>query len=277
MNIKDKIKEKANNIEYNKDIVDVLNWKYEYIDSVSIPTKTSVTKLKELEHENIVAKILETKQDNSNEEKLKNGKQKMTVLNYLSNEGENEESLKLEDRPKFLMGEEKITGSKRGTLMHLCMQKMKENKEYSVEDIKALVFELVQKEIILPNEAEAININQLLEYTKSDLWKELKDAKEIHKEEPFYLNVSAKEVFESSVDDFILVQGIIDLFFINKNDELILIDYKTDYIKPGEEKVLIEKYKKQLELYKRALESGLKRKVNKMYIYSTVLNKNIDI
>ena len=275
INIIDKINEKANNVKYNKDIVDILNWKYEYIDSISIPTKTSVTKLKELEQENIVSKIVETKQESSNEETFKNGKQKMVILNYLSNEGENEESVKLADKPKFLMGEEKVTGSKKGTLMHLCMQKMKENKEYLVEDIKELVYELVQKEIILPNEAEAINIKQLLEYTKSDLWKELKSAKEIHKEEPFYLNVSAKEMFESNVDDFILVQGIIDLFFISKNDELVLVDYKTDFINPGEEKKLIAKYKKQLELYKRALENGMVRKVDKMYIYSTCLNRSI--
>jgi len=275
-NIIDKIKEKANNIKYNKDIVEILNWKYKYINSTSMPTKTSVTKLKELEQENIVGEILKTKEE-SEVKKIENGKQKMIVLNHLNDESENGESLKLEDKPKFLMGEEKITSSKKGTLMHLCMQKMIESKEYSIEDIKSLVYELVQKEIILPNEAEAINIKQLFEYTKSNLWTDLKNAKEIHKEEPFYLNISAKEVFESDGDDWILVQGIIDLYYLNRKDELILVDYKTDYINPGEEKVLIEKYKRQLELYKRALESGTGKKVAEMYIYSTVLNKCITI
>ena len=72
-----------------------------------------------------------------------------------------------------------------------------------------------------------------------------------------------------------MVQGIIDLYYINEKDELILVDYKTDYVK--EEKELIEKYKVQLELYKKALEESLDRKVEKIYIYSTQLNKAIEI
>ena len=54
--------------------------------------------------------------------------------------------------------------------------------------------------------------------------------------------LSAKEIYElnesndiekvqvnQNSDDKILVQGIIDLYYINKNDELILLDYKTDF------------------------------------------------
>ena len=40
---------------------------------------------------------------------------------------------------------------------------------------------------------------------------------------------------------------------------------------------LIEKYKVQLELYKRALEKSLKRRVDKVYIYSMALGKEIKI
>ena len=65
------------------------------------------------------------------------------------------------------------------------------------------------------------------------------------------------------------------MYYINEKDELILVDYKTDYVK--EEKELIEKYKVQLELYKKALEESLDRKVEKIYIYSTQLNKAIEI
>ena len=52
---------------------------------------------------------------------------------------------------------------------------------------------------------------------------------------------------------------------INKNDELVLVDYKTDYVQKGEEQELIDKYKEQLNLYKEALENSLGRKVNKNY------------
>ena len=228
-----------------------MNWKYKFADSISIPTKTSVTQVKELEQE----KKFKFQKHNIETDELSN--------------------ISIKDSPKFLAKEEKVTGAKKGTLMHLCMQKMIEKMDYSFDDIKNLIQDLVKKEIILPNEAEAINIKQLLQYTKSNLWNELKNAKEIHKEQPFYLNMSAKEIFGMENDDYILVQGIIDLYYINSNNQLILVDYKTDYINEKEEKQLIIKYKKQLELYKRALEKSTGKVVEKVYIYSTVLNKEI--
>mgnify|MGYP002591019258 FL=1 len=136
---------------------------------------------------------------------------------------------------------------------------------------------LCAKNIITENEKEAIQINKLYEYTKSSLWNELKSAKEINKEKPFYINILAKDVFELDTDETILVQGIIDLYYINKNNELILVDFKTDYIKEGEEDKLVKKYNKQLEIYKKALESSLKREVVHTYIFSMQLNKLIEL
>ena len=76
-------------------------------------------------------------------------------------------------------------------------------------------------------------------------------------------------------DEDILVQGVIDLFFIDKDDKLILVDYKTDYVQNENE--LVEEYKGQLDLYKEALEQSLNKKVDKMCIYSVYLNKLIEI
>ena len=237
----------------NEDIIKKLKWKYEYIDSILIPTKTSVTKIKELENENI-SSLEETAE-------IKNIQEYKMLTN----------------KPKFLNKEEKITSSKKGTLMHLCVQKMNEKEEYNIEKLQIMVDGLCAKNIITENEKEAIQINKLYEYTKSSLWNELKSAKEINKEKPFYINILAKDVFEIDTDETILVQGIIDLYYINKNNELILVDFKTDYIKEGEEDKLVKKYNKQLEIYKKALESSLKREVVHTYIFSMQLNKLIEL
>ena len=133
---------------------------------------------------------------------------------------------------------------------------------------------MVNKEIILKEEAEQIPIVGLLKYVQSYLWKELKDAKEVHKEEPFYMFVQANRIDETyPKDEKVLVQGIMDLYYINKNNELVLVDYKTDYVQKGEEQKLIDKYKEQLNLYKEALENSLGRKVDKVLIYSTWIGK----
>ena len=137
---------------------------------------------------------------------------------------------------------------------------------------------LKDKEIITEIEAQNIDKEKLLEYTNSQLWTELKQAKEIHKEHPFYINIKASRIYNQinkEDDEDILVQGVIDLFFIDKDDKLILVDYKTDYVQHENE--LVEKYKGQLDLYKEALEQSLDKKVDKMCIYSVYLNKLIEI
>ena len=112
------------------------------------------------------------------------------------------------------------------------------------------------------------NLAQILNVV-TETRKELKEAKEIHKEEPFYINLPAKDIFDEAADnEMILVQGIIDLYYIDKNGNLILVDYKTDYVPDGNLSKLEEKYKIQLELYKKALEGALGRKVDKAMIWA---------
>ena len=244
-------------------IKDILEWKYKYIDSFDIPTKTSVTKIKELEN-NEKFDFLES---------LKNSKVR---VNEEGKEIKYEKELKVPDFMKEK--EENISYAKKGTLMHLCIQKLDEKKDYTIKDVENLVQELKEKQIITKQEEKAIEINRLYEYTKSNLWNELKWAKKVYKEEPFYINVDASKIYnKEELEEKILVQGIIDLFYIDKDDKLILVDYKTDYIEKGKENSLIEKYKVQLNLYKEALEKALNRKVDKVLIYSIYLQKEIEM
>lgn len=230
-----------NNDEQEKEkIKEILNWQYKHQSIEGIPTKTSVSKLKE----------------------------------------NKEQEVQITQEPKFINEEAKtkLTGAQKGTLIHLCLQKMKETEEYNLEKITELIEELKDKEIITEIEVQNIDKEKLLEYTNSQLWTELKQAKEIHKEHPFYINIKASRIYNQinkEDDEDILVQGVIDLFFIDKDDKLILVDYKTDYVQNENE--LVEEYKGQLDLYKEALEQSLNKKVDKMCIYSVYLNKLIEI
>ena len=97
----------------------------------------------------------------------------------------------------------------------------------------------------------------------------------VQREKPFYINIPAKEIYNQDLDEKILVQGIIDLYYITQDDELVLVDFKTDFAPNRDEQILIDKYRTQLDLYKRALESATGRKVDRAYIYSTYLEKEI--
>ena len=162
------------------------------------------------------------------------------------------------------------------------MQYLDINTEYNIDKVKDLIKSLLNKNIITKTEADSVNLYKILEFTKTDIWKDLKQAKEIYREKPFYINIPIKDILKNDTldlnsmeDENILVQGIIDLSYISKEDELILLDYKTDYVEKGKENGLIEKYKKQLEIYKNALEMSLEKNVNKVFIYSVYLGKSI--
>ena len=227
-----------------------LVWTYGYMDSVILQTKTSVTKLKELANEQNIVSLEEMEEE--------------------------QEGLKPEmAKPKFLNETQQLTSAQKGTLMHLCFQKMDHTKDYTKQDIENMINDMVTREIITKLEAESININKLVQYTKSTLWQELKQAKKVYKEQPFYINLKAKDIYNNNSEDNILVQGIIDLYYINKAGELILVDYKTDYVDQGEEHKLTEKYEKQLQIYQKALEQATGKKVTQKYIYSVYLNKTL--
>ena len=98
---------------------------------------------------------------------------------------------------------------------------------------------------------------------------------ELVREKPFMMGVSARELDEKfPEDEMVLVQGIIDAWFIEDGD-IVLLDYKTDRV--DDEETLIRRYKLQLELYKRALEAATNKKVKEVYIYSFDLGSVIKL
>ena len=153
------------------------------------------------------------------------------------------------------------------------MQRLNEKIEYDYDKVEELVQELVLKEIFTQNEAKQIDVNKILQFTKSKIWEDLKTAKEVYREKPFYINIPAKEIYGKETEEKVLVQGIIDLYYIDAQDEITLVDYKTDYVQKGHEVELIQKYKEQLELYKKALEEALDKNVKNVYIYSVHLGQ----
>ena len=248
----------ANDVMKKTDINE--NIKVESIDAISeqrkneevmqqIPSKTSVTKLKELSHQKVKVDI-----DNKTKEE-----RKQTEILV----------------PQFLKPHKELTGAQKGTIMHLCMQKLDLRKEYDTETLSELINKLVYDKIITLQEAETINKDKILEFTQSDLAKRIKKAKDIHKEKPFYININASDIYDEKIEENVLVQGIIDLYFIDENNKLILLDYKTDKVKEITE--LVSRYKEQLGLYKKALENALNREVDEVYIYSLYQGKFIDM
>ncbi len=244
---------------------------YEYPDklAIDIPTKSSVTKIKQIKQKQLGVNLESLDNEESEDANMKTTENKDNI---------NTQNITFE-KPKFLQEEKetKITSAQKGTLAHLCLQKLNPKEDYDLEKIKTLIQNLEMNQIITEKESQAINLNKILQFTKSKIWKQLRKAKEYYQEKPFYINVPASQIYDEDIKENILVQGIIDLYFVNENWQIVLVDHKTDYVESGKEFELVEKYKSQLDLYKQALESALGTKVEKVYIYSVYLGKEIEI
>ena len=72
-----------------------------------------------------------------------------------------------------------------------------------------------------------------------------------------------------------LMQGIIDAFFVEEGERVILVDYKTD--RRCDEQYFIEQYQKQQAQYARALESATGLPVTEKILYSVELGREIHL
>ena len=216
--------------EQKEEVNKKLTWKYKYIESTKIEGKTSVS---------AIAK-------------------------------DSEKNIQIVEKPKFMQNIETLNKAEIGTLMHLILQKLDFRENYNEKTLNDLIQKLIYLNIVTEKQSQYIDKKRILEFTKTELFKEIQNAKEIYKEQPFH-----SSVIDENTKEKILIQGIIDLYYINQNNEIVLVDYKTDYVEKNNEQELIEKYKTQLAIYKKAIEEALNKNVEKVYIYSVYLNKEI--
>ena len=194
--------------------------------------------------------------------------------------------------PSFIhQGEEKVgfNSAEKGTIFHLAMQLLDFSK-FDTEDVskireevKLQINSFVEKNIMGLDEAETININWIVKFIQSDIFKEIYIAnkfEKLFKEKAIDYNIKLKNLFKDeniSEDEKIMVVGIIDLFFENENGEIILLDYKTDYVTKENLEEVKERYKVQLDLYKSAIEDISGKKVAKKGLYLFGINEFVEI
>ena len=100
-------------------------------------------------------------------------------------------------------------------------------------------------------------------------------AKKIYKEKQFLLQENYNKLVKNSDNNTkVIIQGVIDTVLVFESDAY-LIDYKTN--KTNNESILIEQYKLQLEIYKKAFEKATNIKITKKFLYSFHLDKLIEV
>ncbi|MBS6041236.1 MAG: helicase-exonuclease AddAB subunit AddA [Clostridium baratii] len=239
----------------DKEIARRLGYEYKYLDSTIIKSNISVSDLKKAGYEP------------SDEYRGESLFKEKPVL-----------------KPRFLQEKKGLSAAERGTAMHFVMQKIDYYRVDSLENIKIQLEEMLQNELLTKDEFKAINPYKIYNFFKCDLGKSIlkvyNEGGIIHRELPFFTRISASKVKEDiskeSYNEEVRLQGVIDLFF-ELDGEIILVDYKTDYVEDNIEEEMNRRYKIQLDYYSDAIKKITGKVVNKRYLYLFYIDKAIEL
>ncbi len=168
--------------------------------------------------------------------------------------------------------EEVSQGALRGTAVHRvleCLDFVSVRDECLTEDVKQQIKKMLADKKLTEDMKKLVNPDLIAEFLQSDVGRRMRNAAvrgELYREKPFVLGRQEEEL--------ILIQGIIDVFWLEK-DSIILLDYKTDKVTGA--KQLADMYREQLDLYGEALEAVWNKKVTEKYLYSFSLHEAVEV
>jgi ATP-dependent helicase/nuclease subunit A len=161
-----------------------------------------------------------------------------------------------------------LTPAERGTAMHEFMQYCDYSRaKVSIEDE---VKRLVSDGSISAEQAASLNTEALYKFFTSAFAERMFSSDCIYKEIKTSSFVSASELYDTDYDDKVLIQGIADCVFEEK-DGLVLIDYKTDKVESEEQ--LLDRYRNQIAFYKQSISKRFGKPVKLAALYSFYLGK----
>lgn len=225
-----------------------LDYIYPYKDDKS-GLKVSVSELK---RRSMMISEQESENDNSHEKNIYDEKDRLIPKFIKEMEGEN--------------GEHPHSATLRGTAVHRVFEIWDYNLDTDMDTVEHFIDEMHEKKRLETDLYSLINSRLVYNFVNSEIAQRMKNASlrgELRREQPFVIE---------DEDTGMLIQGIIDAYFY-EDDEIVVVDYKTDKVKNPEE--LVEKYRIQLEYYSKALAMLTGKNIKEKVIYSTRLNKSI--
>lgn len=179
-------------------------------------------------------------------------------------------------RPKFLEETTALTGSERGTAIHTFFQYC--DFDNAAADPENEILNVIENGYLSENQALSINRDNVAAFFESSLFERIKSSDNVWRERKFMVALSDLSLDSDFSEKFKnsdgMIKGIVDLVF-EENGKLVIVDYKSDR-GTGEDK-LLQRYKRQLMLYKFAIELTSDREVVELYLYSFELKKSIRI
>ncbi|MFA6939866.1 MAG: helicase-exonuclease AddAB subunit AddA [Clostridiaceae bacterium] len=232
-----------------KEIEDKLSYRYPYVLSSQVPSKLSVSEIKSIM----------LREDNDAKQIFPGN---------------------LHKKPIFLQQDSKLIGAERGTAYHAFLEKLN-LKVKTDEEIKTEIERIFNNGYITESQRDIIETGKIKTFLSSSLGKRLSSSDKVIREGDFIMQVPAGVIYKELIndpykDEKVLVQGIIDCFFYEGQD-IILIDYKTDKCDKSSKNILADRYKEQLNFYKMAIEKMTNKKVKEKYLYLFSIDETVKV
>lgn len=170
------------------------------------------------------------------------------------------------DRPNFAIEDTPLTAAERGIALHLVMQYIDYQKCGTITEIEEEIVRLAREKFITRKQAGVVSPEKIRNFFTSELGQEVLSADSLRREFKFSLLVPASDYFLNGEDERILLQGVVDCCF-EKQGELTVIDFKTDYVNKETQAERAESYKPQIMAYAKAMERIMGKPVRRRILY----------
>lgn len=175
-------------------------------------------------------------------------------------------------RPHFILEGKSLTGAEKGTATHSFLQYA--DYQAAARDPEKERNRLVSYGILTQKEGEAVDIGRVQTFFHSPLYRRMEKAKNLWREKKFLMRIQDIPFSGALAEQYHgtegMIQGIADCIF-EEESGLVLLDYKTDYAKRGQD--LLDLYGRQLELYRGALSVLFGKPIQEAGIFSFYLGE----
>ncbi len=241
---------------------------YRFPGAAAAAAKLSVSELKRREHR--YAGVLD-----------EDGQMPATAAAWLRGSGLEIETA---DTPAVPDGQSPLRGAQRGSAIHAVLRYLDLAAATSgagEQGVRAQIDRMQRHAMLTAAEADTTRplAALFLRYAVSPLGRRIQAAERagrLYREMPFTLRFDAAAIHGDDAggfapEDAVLVQGIIDLWFVDpETADVVLVDFKSDRLRADEasiQQILTQRYQLQLDYYAQAIQQATGRAVTQCYIW----------
>ncbi|MFI3253249.1 MAG: UvrD-helicase domain-containing protein [Eubacteriales bacterium] len=181
-------------------------------------------------------------------------------------------------QPRFAQEEAPMTAAERGTAVHAYLEflKISPDLDCSLPHLTEVKERLLAEGKLSQRQFDVISVEKIEKFLQSSWGQGARASSCCSQECRFSLLISGTELGEESEEE-LLLQGVVDLWYLNEKDQIVIVDFKSDKVKKSSLAEKGEEHKNQMLVYGKALARMTGKEVASKVLWFTELGAGIDI